>query len=340
VNKKIVFLLVLVSLIAGVHAQKIDKSFVLNGSINIDSGTILLMPVVDTLFYPPNLQTETVIKNGRFEFTGSSSSPHLFRLGLRINNRWKYISSIFFIDPIEQKIVCNVDSIREVPEITNKSMTELGHYNSFTRGKQNDSLLYDYVNENSNSYVGLWQLIMKLSSGYKPFYTTIFDRFSTSIRNSPLGLTLKNRLYVLSNVATGKTFPQLVLLDEKKRKQIVPGNISNNKYTFIDFWFSHCTPCIAQFDQLKQIYKRFNKDGFGMMAISVDGKKDEKEWRRVIAEYKLPWLQYWDVGSVESAKISVSEFPSNFLLDANGVIIARNIEPSYLESFLLAHCYK
>jgi thiol-disulfide isomerase/thioredoxin len=219
-------------------------------------------------------------------------------------------------------------------------MSELAHYNSFTKGKENDSLLYEYVHENPDSYIGLWRLIMKLSSGYKPTYNTIFDRFSYPIKNSSLGLTLKSRLSVLSNIATGKTFPELVVLDEKKMKQIVPGNISNNKYTFIDFWFSHCTPCIAQFDHLKRIYKRFNRDGFAMIAISVDGKKYEKEWRRVISEHKLPWVQYWDVGNVESAKISVNEFPSNFLLDAKGVIIARNIEPSYLESFLSANCNK
>lgn len=51
-------------------------------------------------------------------------------------------------------------------------------------------------------------------------------------------------------------------------------------------------------------------------------------------KYKLSWPQYWDKGGVESSRLSINKFPTNFLLDRQGNIIQKDLKPAELAHFL------
>jgi len=74
-------------------------------------------------YCPVKLQDkETSIVKGEFEFTGYIVHPYAFKLGIKINSKWKYLSDNFFVEPGEQKVTCNIDSLRELPVIENSMM--------------------------------------------------------------------------------------------------------------------------------------------------------------------------------------------------------------------------
>jgi peroxiredoxin len=75
-----------------------------------------------------------------------------------------------------------------------------------------------------------------------------------------------------------------------------------------------------------KVYNEFHKKGFDVFGVSLDRSKDD--WVKAIADDKLTWthvsdLQYWDNAAAKF--YAVNSIPANFLLDENGVIIAKNL---------------
>jgi alkyl hydroperoxide reductase subunit AhpC len=102
----------------------------------------------------------------------------------------------------------------------------------------------------------------------------------------------------------------------------------------VDFWYSNCGPCIAQFKDFSSIYNRFHNKGFEIIGISTDQKKYQLQWKNAIIKHKLVWPQYWDTDGVNASRYSINAFPTNFLLNSNQEIVAKNISPAELDVLL------
>jgi len=96
------------------------------------------------------------------------------------------------------------------------------------------------------------------------------------------------------------------------------------KIVLLDFWASWCGPCREENPTVKKAYAKFKDKGFEIYAISLDVKKDA--WLKAIEEDGLPWLHVSDLKNDTSAELyGVSGIPMNFLLDKDGIIIAKNL---------------
>ena len=355
-----------------VKAQSRFSTFTLEGNINIDTGKMLLLPYAG--FYPHSKATyETKIVNGQFRFTDSILYPAAFRLIGNIGPEKRYVSDIFLVDSGLQKITCHADSIRETPAIENASMREFrGAYresylpvtNAFSNYYQKeDSLnhqynhklpvaisaylsdefdsvlkyrsivLLGYVKKHPDSYVAFWNLIGWFGYGYEPIYDSIYDHFSMAIKNTYTGKELAKKLYGASIVSIGKKFPHFSFLNTIDRKELLSID-PHKKYTLIDYWFSHCGPCISQFPELKNLFEKYHDKGFDIKGISVDTKENVNAWKDVIKQYHLPWKQYLDLDHYEAGKLNIDAFPTNFLLSKKGEIIAKDIKPDQLKKLL------
>lgn len=75
-----------------------------------------------------------------------------------------------------------------------------------------------------------------------------------------------------------------------------------------------------------KVYNEFHDKGFDILGVSLD--QTEAQWKNAIADDHLTWthvsdLKYWNN---EAAKLySVTSIPANFLLDKDGIIIAKNL---------------
>jgi thiol-disulfide isomerase/thioredoxin len=350
-----------------VKAQSHLSTYILEGNINMDTGKMILLSFGD--FYPyTKTDRETEIVNGKFTFTDSIAYPCAFRLLGNVGpNR------TFFVDSGIQKITCNIDSLRKTPGIDNASMREFrGTYhesylpveNAFSnyddkrdslRHKFNNKLpvgisaflsdefdsvlkyrgavLLSYVKQHPNSYVALWNLIGWFGFGYEPIYDSIYDQFSKPIKNTYTGKSLAKKLYSASLVSIGHKFPHFSFINTKDKKEVLSID-PHKKYTLIDYWYSHCGPCIGEFPELKSLFEKYHNKGFDIKGISVDNKENVNAWKDVIKQYKLPWKQYLDLNHFEAGKLNIDAFPTNFLLNEKGEIIAINIEPDQLKKLL------
>ncbi len=81
-------------------------------------------------------------------------------------------------------------------------------------------------------------------------------------------------------------------------------------------------------DRYKQLLNFLKTlDYVKLVPIKKMGKKAEKN-------HNVKWIQLWDVDGIESKKLFINAFPTNFLLDKSGKIVVVNLKSSDLEKFL------
>ena len=303
-----------------VFGQTAGRRFVLNGRINIDTGTVYLVPVsYDSSYYPTaEVFRKTAISKGRFVIPGPSPLPSMFMIRVDVDSVPKYISDYFIVDTGVHDITCNVDSIGEIPGITNKYMDGF-------KGKRGES------------YVVLWELIEKLiARGYEPELDSAYHSLSVAVRNSFPGKVFAKNMATIRRFAVGGSIPELALLDTNMNSVKAGFSSPRSKYVLVDFWNSHCGPCIGEFKELERIYKEYEPHGFALIAVSIDEKKYIQDWKRVIREHRLPWPQYLDMGG-QASRLFVKLLPTMFLLDSQGKIVKRDPDLKSLSLFLKEH---
>ncbi len=97
--------------------------------------------------------------------------------------------------------------------------------------------------------------------------------------------------------------------------------ILGSKIIILDFWASWCGPCIKEIPELKELYSEGNIEIIG---ISIDNQKGP--WLKVLEKLDLPWINIWDEGKEISTAYNVTAVPTKFVINKNGIIVARNPE--------------
>jgi len=92
------------------------------------------------------------------------------------------------------------------------------------------------------------------------------------------------------------------------------------KVVLVDFWATTCAPCIAEFPNLKQLYKENHEKGFEIVGVSFDDGPDTVQ--AYVARAKLPWRMVMDESSegVVSQRFKTKTIPALFLVDRKGAI--------------------
>lgn len=314
----------------------------------------------------PNFYVEKKIiqpVKGKFKFIGKL--PYTYAAYLRFNDSIR--SDLFFLDGgIQKVLIKSIDSplvitgSKSTLEYNNKYLPKFAYAEERYRllldefdeanlqtvpnllkdsirqeiNKVKDEekyILYEYAKRHPNSYVAFWDLFFKqMVYGYHQIYENTYKLFPKKYKANPIGLQIHSNLKVARDLDSGNAFPKLKITEYISDKEVF-FNVSS-RYTLVDFWFSSCAPCIAQFPELKRIYQKYKNKGFEIVNISIDSDSDL--WKNTIKELELPWLQFLDIGGRNAYNLAIYAFPATFLLDNSGKIIKKKITLSDLEKFL------
>lgn len=107
------------------------------------------------------------------------------------------------------------------------------------------------------------------------------------------------------------------------------------KWYLIDFWASWCGPCRKQLPELKRVYESNKDKDFQILGVSIDEKKEN--WIKALETENLSWLNVIEnaaFGGTIATKYQVSAVPTNFLINPEGKVVAKNLSVNKLEEFL------
>lgn len=130
------------------------------------------------------------------------------------------------------------------------------------------------------------------------------------------------RLYILQNLAVGKSCPEIEMKDLDGK----PVKLSDykGKVVVLDFWATWCGYCIELIPGQRELVKKYDGKPFALISISAD--QDPRDVVEFQKETPMPWVQWFngpEGGVVDEWMIP--GFPTLFVIDAKGVIRARDL---------------
>ena len=203
-----------------------------------------------------------------------------------------------------------------------------------------------FIIENKSSLSAVYALYQRLPGDAYLFngdsdvvyYRTVAEALEQSYPDSPYLQTLLAEItrmearQSLSSRITESGYPDLELMDiygKKIRLSSLAG-----KVILLDFWSAELGSSNTLNADLKEIYRKYADApvGFEVYQVAIDTSK--AIWITAVQEQQLPWVSVSDLrgrGSAALGLYNVQKLPTNFLIDRNGTIVARDIYGEKLE---------
>lgn len=352
--------LVIVLLLTIIACNTKPEGFVLNGDVKgeIENGTQVFLKKIGDNNQPTDIDTTTV-ENGKFQFLGVQELPEMHyvfvdklrgytavvlengeitlsgqkdSMGLAavsgtVQNDYfsNYMEASQAISKKAMSIQQDMQSADEASrEALRDEMNELqDEYKNFES---------EFIKSNPDALIAVLLLDRAIasrqyeSSEIQKWYDALtpeMKKTNAAIKISEQLNQLKEKETKSKSTAIGAKAPEFTA-PGPDGEQIALKDVLG-KVTLVDFWAAWCKPCRAENPNVVAAYKKYHDKGLNILGVSLDRKADA--WKKAIADDGLEWnhvshVQYF--GPI--AKLyNVDAIPAAFLLDENGVIIAKNL---------------
>lgn len=320
-----------------------------------DSVVYLSTPVADSA------KTDTIrIKDGKFTWTGKVTEP--VKAYLMFPDR--YVD--FFLENADIHISGHADSLSNLKvtgsasqdefvayETSLKSITdqEGALYQKYDEVKDNDTAkaaleakldelrkqrrgkTMNYITSHPKSPVSLAKLAdMAVMGDYKEL-DSLYQKLDPAAQQTATGQRLAARLAILQKSAIGQPMIDFTQADVNGK----PVKLSDfkGKYVLLDFWASWCGPCRGENPNVLKAYNAYKDKNFTVVGVSLD--ESAEKWNQAIKEDGMPWMQLSDLKGFRNevaSQYGIQAIPSSFLLNPEGIIIAKDLRGEALHKKL------
>jgi peroxiredoxin len=290
--------------------QKLD----LQGETPATAGTVYLQRFDNKTF---NTIDSAKIKNGKFSFHTSLKLPELYGLTLDTTGPNLYV----FLDQRKVKVKLDSAAYYSHAEVSGSALQD--QFNAFK--KLEDVNISEYIKDHPTSLVSAYVLYRNYA--YRLTADEIeqnIQLLDPSLHQTPYVKSLQAFKEVLKTVAVGKKAPDFTANDTEGKP--VKLSDDHHKYVLIDFWASWCGPCRRENPNVVAAFQKYKDKGFSVFGVSLD--KSKEGWINAIEKDQLHWTQvseltYWKSDIAKT--YGVRAIPANFLIDENGIIVAKNL---------------
>ncbi len=191
------------------------------------------------------------------------------------------------------------------------------------------------ISENPDAFVSLLALADITNMGLYPAKEVkeMYESLSDEVKQSPFAQKLEEALAQQSTVDIGSEAPDFSGPNPEGKEVSLAD--AKGKVTIIDFWAAWCKPCRVENPNVVKIYNKYHDRGLNIIGVSLDRPGQKDRWEQAIEDDGLEWyhvsnLKFWQ--EPIAALYGVKAIPATFILDENGVIVAKDLRGQELEN--------
>lgn len=273
----------------------------------------------------------------------------LFGANKKITVQFNKHKNLFdgFSNSQNQQTKLFIQSQKAVQEINfeNRQMSavqkEIDSVKAYFQNEIDSKVFRKAIDSNKNSFLGVYSL---LSYAERPngrirrkFQTdsvlALYQSFPDEMKSLPAMKALHKMLLTEKSMSVGAMFPSLNLPDTLNQYKEL--NTFLGKYTLVDFWANWCMPCRQEHPYILKQFVKYKDSGFKVLSVSIDKLVDRNLWLNAIRNDGVGrWPHFIDADHVAKQQLNIYVIPVNFLLDATGRIIAKDLRGEELEAKL------
>ena len=198
---------------------------------------------------------------------------------------------------------------------------------------EESGVVLKFVNDNKNSLAGFYAATMLDPDKFEPQLVAYADAIKGKFDTNPGVQLFIKQMMAIKPVSIGQHAPDFTVISIDGK----PIKLSDykGKYIMLDFRASWCGPCRMENPNVVKQYSVFHPKGLNILGISLDTSKTN--WQGAITHDQLNWSHASDLKNFEGPTerlFHIEAIPSNFIIDPNGIIVAKNVRGADLEDFL------
>ncbi|WP_299537028.1 TlpA disulfide reductase family protein [Ulvibacterium sp.] len=366
------FLFAFITISAFMACNQNPKGYVVEGSLrgDLEDGTKVFLRKQGENRQPVDVDTTTTL-DGKFTFTGEAAIPEMHYIFLEnamgysaivLENGKISLSAhmdslgLSKLEGTPQNEVFT-DYLKKSKDISEKARSIQQDIQTATMSKDTASLVslrdemmelqdeyknfeLTYIREHPTALISalLIDRAMGSQSVSSEEIQELYDGLSPEIKETKVAKSVLERLQSVKEREERKKSTSIgAKAPDFSAPTPTGGELALNealgKVTLVDFWAAWCKPCRAENPNVVKVYEKYHGKGLNIVGVSLD--KTKAAWEKAIADDGLTWnhvsnLAYFDD---EIAKLyGVDAIPAAFLLDENGVIVAKNLRGPALEA--------
>lgn len=133
------------------------------------------------------------------------------------------------------------------------------------------------------------------------------------------------------SAGVGDNAPSFILKDLKGNT--VTLDSLKGKVVFLDFWASWCGPCKEELPELEALYKKYSKEGFEVVGVSVD--KSESKVVEFLEKRPVSFTILTDTKGQVAESFGLPGMPTGYFIGRDGVIQYKHV--GFSKAFLPAY---
>lgn len=207
---------------------------------------------------------------------------------------------------------------------------------------------HDFIKNNSDNPYGLVLLntMIRRNTSDKGMIVSSFDIIDEDLKNSNLAKRvsksipeIRKQYAIIAATQIGELAPNFSAPNPKGKT--IELNDVKGKATLIHFWSSWYKASRRDNARLVKLYEKYHDKGLEIIGVSLDGNTTQKhpksDWKKAIKEDQLIWDQISNLNYFNDTiakTYSVRSLPASFILNSEGIIIAKNLTGNSLDAKL------